>query len=146
MHFFLLFVIHTYLWNCVGFDVVDDYFVRHEWLQQSWVFTQNNGKPLQSVWCCYTVLLRVVNFECLFSFQIDVLEVKYDKAYDIRELDEDNEDILSQNYYSVVRVDGIDGTWASQYFLPEDWWQLRAKEQTLKQQRQVGLQQVNCKN
>lgn len=62
----------------------------------------------------------MVNFECLFSFQIDVLEVKYDKAYDIRELDEDNEDILSQNYYSVVRVDGIDGTWASQYFLPED--------------------------
>lgn len=52
--------------------------------------------------------------------QIDVLEVKYDKAYDVRELDDESEDILSQNFYSVVRVDGIDGTWASQYFLPEE--------------------------
>ncbi|XP_068681155.1 uncharacterized protein [Montipora capricornis] len=55
--------------------------------------------------------------------QIDVLEVKYDKAYDVRELDEEdeeNEDILSQNFYSVIRVDGIDGTWASQYFRPEE--------------------------
>ncbi|CAH3111248.1 unnamed protein product [Porites lobata] len=52
--------------------------------------------------------------------QIDVLEVKYDKSYDARQLDEPSEDILSQDFYSVVRVDGIDGTWASQYFLPED--------------------------
>lgn len=49
------------------------------------------------------------------------MEVKYDKAYDVRELDEESEDILSQNFYSVIRVDGINGTWASQYFLPEDW-------------------------
>ena len=58
-----------------------------------------------------------------FIHQVDVLEIKYDKAYDIRELDDDTDDILSQNFYCVVRVEGIEGTWATQYFLPEpeDW-------------------------
>ena len=55
----------------------------------------------------------------LIVHQVDVLEIKYDKAYDIRELDDDSDDILSQNFYCVVRVEGIEGTWATQYFLPE---------------------------
>lgn len=69
-------------------------------------------------------VLQVTKFDMIGetndTTQIDVMEVKYDKAYDVRELDEESEDILSQNFYSVIRVDGINGTWASQYFLPED--------------------------
>lgn len=69
-------------------------------------------------------VLQVTKFDMIGetndTTQIDVMEVKYDKAYDVRELDEESEDILSQNFYSVIRVDGINGTWATQYFLPED--------------------------
>lgn len=64
-----------------------------------------------------SVTVELIAFS--FLFKIDVLEVKYDKAYDVREIDDESDDILSQNFYSVVRVEGIEGTWATQYFLPE---------------------------
>lgn len=68
-------------------------------------------------------VLQITKFDMIGdtsdTTQVDVLEIKYDKAYDIRELDDDNDDILSQNFYCVVRVEGMEGTWATQYFLPE---------------------------
>lgn len=68
-------------------------------------------------------VLQITKFDMIGdtkdTTQIDVLEVKYDKAYDIREIDHESDDILSQNFYCIVRVDGIDGTWATQYFEPE---------------------------
>ncbi|CAH3111111.1 unnamed protein product [Pocillopora meandrina] len=68
-------------------------------------------------------VLQITKFDMIGdtndTTQVDVLEIKYDKAYGIRELDDDSDDILSQNFYCVVRVEGIEGTWATQYFLPE---------------------------
>jgi len=57
-----------------------------------------------------------------FILQIDVLEAKYDKAYSIREKDKDSEDDdnLAHDLYCLVRVDGSDKTWATQYFMPEE--------------------------
>ncbi|XP_001623650.2 nucleolin [Nematostella vectensis] len=51
-------------------------------------------------------------------FQIDVLEAKYDKAYDIRQAkDESN---LANDFHCLVRVDEINKTWATQYFMPDE--------------------------
>jgi len=54
-------------------------------------------------------------------FQIDVLEVKYDKTYAVREQEnEDDDSNLAHSLHCLVRVDGKDNVWATQYFMPED--------------------------
>ena len=49
-----------------------------------------------------------------------MLEAKFDKAYDRRESDEKDENSdFSEKFYSIVKVEGIDKTWATPYFMPE---------------------------
>lgn len=56
--------------------------------------------------------------------QIDVLEAKYEKAYDVREAVENDSESASENlsrdFYCLVKVDGIEKIWATRYFMPEE--------------------------
>lgn len=70
-------------------------------------------------------VLQVTKFDVIEErdeiYQIDVLEAKYDKAYSIREKEEESDESnLAHSLYCLIRVDGKEKTWATQYFMPEE--------------------------
>jgi len=73
-------------------------------------------------------VLQITKFDVIEEtpgiYQIDVLEAKYEKAYDIREAGENDKESASENlsrdFYCLVKVDGIEKLWATRYFMPEE--------------------------